>query len=40
MNIKLPIPDNFYEEEIRNDYHVSNMMKKVWAVECGAFACL
>lgn len=38
MNIKLSIPDNFYEEEIRNDYHVSNMMKKVWAVELDLIA--
>ena len=38
MNIRLSIPDGFLDEEIRNDYHVSSMMKKVWAVELDLIA--
>ena len=31
LNIKLP--ENFLDEEIRDDYVVSSQMKQVWAVE-------
>lgn len=33
LPIKFELPDDFYEEEIRCDYKVSQEMKSVWAVE-------
>lgn len=33
MNVKLTIPDSFLQEETRNGYTVSSLMKRVWAVE-------
>ena len=32
-NIKLKLADDFFKEEVRNDYTVSPKMKKIWAVE-------
>ena len=32
-NIKLKLSEDFFKEEVRNDYTVSPEMKKVWAVE-------
>lgn len=33
LNIRLELPDSFFDEEVRCDYIVSKDMKKVWAVE-------
>jgi lipopolysaccharide cholinephosphotransferase len=38
MNIKLSLPEEFLEEEVRCDYTVSKEMKKVWAVELDLLA--
>lgn len=38
MNIKLEIPENFYEGEEKCGYYVSPEMKKVWAVELDLLA--
>ena len=38
MNIKLQIPEDFYKEETRNGYTVSEKMKRVWAVELDLLA--
>lgn len=38
MNIKLSLPEGFFEEEVRCDYTVSKEMKKVWAVELDLLA--
>lgn len=32
-NIKLKLSDDFFKEEVRNDYTVTPEMKKIWAVE-------
>lgn len=32
-NIKLKLSDDFFKEEVRNDYTVSPEMKRIWAVE-------
>lgn len=33
MKINIKIPENFYDEEVRNEYFISKKMKKVWAVQ-------
>lgn len=33
LNIKIDLPEDFWEEEIREGYTVTKEMKKVWAVE-------
>ena len=38
VNLKLQFPENFFQEEIRNDYLVSQEMKRIWAVELDLLA--
>ena len=38
MNIKLDIPEKFFEGEERSGYYVSPLMKKVWAVQLDLLA--
>ncbi len=38
MNIKLEIPEKFFEGEERSGYYVSPLMKKVWAVQLDLLA--
>lgn len=38
MQLKLQIPDTFYQEETRCDYTISCEMKKIWAVELDLLA--
>ena len=38
LPIKLNIDDSFFKDEVRNGYCVSEMMKKVWAVELDLLA--
>ena len=33
LNLKLTIPEDFYQEEVRNEYLVTTKQKKIWAVE-------
>lgn len=33
LPIKLDLPENFLNEEVRCDYRISSEMKAVWAVE-------
>ena len=32
IQLKINVPDHFYDEEVRCGYHVSSKMKKAWAV--------
>ena len=38
VNLKLEIPDSFFDEEVRDGYLVTSQMKKVWAVELDLLA--
>ena len=38
MNIKLDVPEKFFEGEERSGYYVSPLMKRVWAVELDLIA--
>lgn len=38
VKLKLNIPEDFYQEEVRCDYTISTEMKKVWAVELDLLA--
>ena len=33
VDLKIELPDEFLDEEIRCDYTVTSQMKEVWAVE-------
>ena len=31
------LPEEFYKEEVRNDYKISSEMKKIWSIELDLF---
>lgn len=34
---ELKLPEEFYKEEVRNDYKISSEMKKIWSIELDLF---
>ena len=33
----MKLPEEFYKEEVRNDYKISSEMKKIWSIELDLF---
>lgn len=38
IDLKIKLPENFLEEEMRCGYRVTSLIKKVWAVELDLYA--